>query len=370
MDQQRLYQVALSLIPGIGGVLGKQLLNYCGSAEAIFHTSKSKLNKIPGIGIKAIEDIHKKDLLLDAENELTKIDKSGSKLLFYTDPEFPRRLSHIYNAPVILYYRGSANLNQEKVIGIVGTRKATHYGKQVVEEIVKGLKKHHPLIVSGLAYGIDIHAHKCALKEGLETIGVMASGLNIIYPKIHTSKAQNMTAQGGLLTELRFDTKPEPGQFPARNRIIAGLCDVIMVVEAARRGGALITAEFANSYNREVFAVPGNVKRPFSEGCNRLIQRHKANIYTNISDIEYLMNWDIDAHQASTNNELNFDLSEFGGEEWSIIQLLNEHKKEMLIDELSWKSEISPNQIACLLLNLEFKGIVKSLPGKKYVLNK
>jgi DNA processing protein len=222
------------------------------------------------------------------------------------------------------------------------------------------------LVISGLAYGIDIAAHKAALINKQPTIGVMASGIDIIYPAVHKQAAAEMIGNGGIITEYPFSTKPDAPHFPSRNRIIAGMCDAIIVAEAAESGGALITAEIANSYDREVFAVPGNLGSKYSEGCNKLIKNHKAHIFTSIKDIEYIMNWSTENLAQKTKNTP--DLSFFTGEEREVIVAM-QATQGILIDELSWKSQIPVNKLASILLNLEFQGIVKSLPGKKFKLN-
>jgi DNA processing protein len=258
------------------------------------------------------------------------------------------------------------DLNATKIIGIVGTRKATDYGKEAVEKILSELIPHNTLIVSGLAYGIDICAHKTALNNNQPTIGVMASGMDIIYPAVHKEIANRMIDNGGLITEYPFGSKPDAPHFPARNRIIAGLCDAVIVAEAADSGGALITAEIANSYNREVFAVPGNLGNKYSEGCNKLIRSHKAHILLNVKDLEYNLNWSTDENVKP--KPAPMDLSSFDEEEQEVLTLMKE-KEGILIDDLSWKSQIPVSKLASILLNLEFQGVIKSLPGKKFKLN-
>jgi len=365
MEQERIYQIALSFIPGIGDILTKQLVSYCGSIAEVFNAPRHRLLKIPGIGEKTANFIREKDYLSKAEKELSKIDKAGIKVTFYTDADYPCRLKQIYDAPILLYHKGNFDFNTEKIVAIVGTRQASRYGKDIVEEIISALKPHKPMIVSGLAYGIDITAHKSALKHGLSTLGVLANGLDIVYPGLHRETADEMLAMGGLISENKLGTQPDAHRFPARNRIIAGMSDLIVVAEAAKKGGALITAELANSYDREVFAVPGKIKDTFSAGCNYLIRNHKAHIFTDTADIEYIMNWDIETTPKKT-RPIPADLDE---DELKIVDLLSQDNGEMVIDEISWKSQISVNKMASLLLNLEFKGIVKALPGKKYTLN-
>jgi DNA processing protein len=267
-----------------------------------------------------------------------------------------------------LYFKGNCDLNKLKIISIVGTRQATDYGKIVVEEIVSGLKKHNALIVSGLAYGIDIFAHRNALKYDLQTVGVMASGMDKIYPSLHRDIALQMQEYGGLLTEFKLGTKPDAHNFPARNRIIAGMSDATIVVEAALKGGALITADIAHSYDKEVFAVPGNIQNKSSQGCNFLIQSLKANMLLKIEDLEQILGWDGAESTPKSSQGFRYQTEELTVEERIIVDLLLQNNNELPIDEISWKSQINISKIASLLLNLEFRGIIKPLPGKKFKL--
>lgn len=368
MDQNRLSLLALHFIPGLGDYLVRQVVSYCGSAEKVFKTPKGKLLKIPGVGAVTAEAILNGKPFQQAEKELIKAEKESVELLFFTDKKYPSRLKNIPDAPSILYTKGNTDFENPKVVAIVGTRQATSYGKERVEEIVKELVPHGALIVSGLAYGVDIHAHKQALKHGLPTLGVMGSGMDIIYPSAHEETVVKMLDQGGLATENPFGTKPDAHNFPERNRIIAGLCDALVVVEAAVKGGALITAEIANSYNKDVFAFPGGIGETYSSGCNNLIKTNKANLLTSVKDLEYIMNWDPATSPKKVKPSLS--LSEFDEFEQVVLKILIEKKAPVLIDEVSWKSNLPVSQLASVLLGLEFKGIVKSLPGKQYTLSK
>ena len=363
---ERLSFLALHFIDGIGPYLIKQLISYCGSAEQVFKTPKGKLVKIPGVGAKTSESLKSSSPHHQAEKEFSKAEKEDVQILFFTDKQFPSRLKVIEDAPSCIYLKGNINLQHPKTIGIVGTRQATSYGKELVEKIIKDLLPHQPLIISGLAYGIDIHAHKQAIKNNLPTLGVMGSGMDIIYPASHKETAKKMFDHGGLLTENRFGAKPDAHNFPARNRIIAGLSDALIVVEAAEKGGALITAEIANSYNKDVFAIPGNIGQTYSEGCNKLIRTNKANLLTSVKDLEYIMNWTTDQITTKHKPLTLFDVSSFEPNEQKVIQLLKEKNGPILIDELSWKSEIAPSELASILLGLEFKNVIQSLPGKMY----
>lgn len=370
MDQERLSFLALHQITGVGDKLIKQLISYCGSADRVFKTPKGKLLKVPGVGEVTVAAILEGRSFEFAEKEIAKAEKTGTEIIFYLDKKYPLRLKHVEDAPGILYYQGNASLNPLKTVGIVGTRKATPYGKEMVEQLIHELIPHQPLIISGLAYGIDIHAHKQSLKNNLQTIGVMGSGMDVIYPATHRETAQKMLEQGGLLTENCFGTKPDAHHFPARNRIIAGLCDALIVVEAAEKGGALITAEIANSYNKDVFAIPGSLGETYSEGCNKLIKTNKANLYTSVKDLEYIMNWSVENQEFQKKKSHAFDLDAFDPEEQLVIQVLQQKDIPAMIDELTIRTSLSPGKLASLLLQLEFKGVIKSLPGKLFALSK
>ncbi len=370
MSEERLSFLALHFIPGIGDRLVKQLVSYCGSAEKIFKTPKGKLLKIPGIGPVAAESIMNGKSFHEAEKELRRAEKEETEILFYTDKKYPARLKQIEDAPSLLYFKGNINLNHHKMVAIVGTRQATEYGKEMVNNIIEELTPHEAVIISGLAYGIDIQAHKQALKNNLPTLGVMGSGMDVIYPAAHKETAKRMVSNGGLLTENRFGTKPDAHNFPARNRIIAGMCDALIVVEAAEKGGALITAEIANSYNKDVFAIPGSLGLTYSEGCNKLIRNNKASLFTSVKDLEYILEWTSVDNLEGKRNEQLFDLNSLDEGERTIVTLLQEKKTPMLIDDIAHQTDLPPSFLASLLLTLEFKDIVKSFPGKMFGLAK
>ncbi|HPM29682.1 MAG TPA: DNA-processing protein DprA [Chryseolinea sp.] len=363
----RISLLALHFIPGIGDYTIRQLISYCGSAEKVFQTPKGKLLKIPGIGSVTAESIIKGKPFQQAEKELKLAEKEKVSLLFYTDKNYPTRLKQIADAPSLLYVSGNIDFENPKTVAIVGTRKSTDYGKNCVEELVEALVPHNALIISGLAYGIDIQAHKQALKNQLSTLGVMGSGMDIIYPAAHRETAKKMLSLGGLVTENAFGTKPDAHNFPARNRIIAGLADALVVVEAAEKGGALITAEIANSYNKDVFAFPGNIGQSYSHGCNNLIKANKAHLLTSVKDLEYIMNWDV---RSEPKKKIVLSLDAYGPSEQTVIKILLENNNQLIIDELSWRSGLPISQLASVLLGLEFQNIITALPGKIYRLAK
>ncbi len=361
-----LHKIALTFVKGIGDVTIRSLVSYCGSAEEVFKTKQSLLEKIPGIGPKTANSIVKHAVFERAEQELKFIDKYKIEPIFYTDKNYPKRLKNCADSPALLYFKGKADLNNQKTIAIVGTRNASNYGKAFCEKLISGLKDHNMLIVSGLAYGIDVAAHKCAVAQKQTTIGVLGHGLDRIYPALHRSVAESMLANGGLLTEFPSQTNPDRQNFPKRNRIIAGMADAVIVVEAAKKGGALITAEIANSYNRDVFALPGRVDDEFSEGCNFLIKTNRANLITLPQDIEYIMGWELNSEVKSREApKLFLDLSK---EELEIVEAIRQ-ADSIAIDDLQIKLNFNQSKLAMLLLNLEMQSVIIALPGRVYRLN-
>jgi len=360
-----LYQIGLTLIPGIGDVLGKKLITMFGSAEAIFREPARHLKKMERVGELLTQAVGNKEILLRAEKEVRFIEHYNIIPLFFTDKCYPKRLKQCFDSPVILFYIGNAGLNPDHVIGLVGTRNATGYGKITTYKLVEGLVSRQIMVISGLAYGIDSCAHRSALELGLETVGVLGHGLDRIYPMQNKTLAEKMINQGGLLTEFLSESMPDRENFPKRNRIIAGLCDAVIVVEAAQKGGALITADIANSYNRDVFAVPGRIGDLYSEGTNFLIRTNRAALVQKAEDIEYLMGWKQDKTVSPCRQPKLF--LELTPEEEQIVALLNE-KGSQGIDEITLQTEIPVSKTSSSLLNLEFEGKVKCLPGKIYTL--
>ena len=300
---------------------------------------------------------------------LLKHEKANVKLIFFDDDAYPSRLREIPDAPPWLYVQGNVDLNATKIVSIVGTRKATQYGKKIVGNLIHELSNYDVLMVSGLAYGIDIAAHSMALQYGIPTLGVIAGGLDMLYPSIHKKTAIEMMQYGGIMSEYALKTQPEAHQFPARNRIIAGIADATLVIEAGKKSGALITANLANEYDREVFAVPGNLYASYSAGCNHLIKTHRANVLTSVEDIVYLMNWDVEKPTHTSKKNSTDGLLGLTASEKNIVQALEKSPKALPIDALSYETKISLNQLYNLLLTLELKEIVQCLPGKKFKLN-
>lgn len=358
------YQIGLTLIDGIGDVLAKNLVAYCGGAEEVFKTKKSHLEKIPGIGGTLATVIsHSQSVLNRAEKERRFIEENKIEALFYTHSKYPQRLKNCHDSPVMLYYKGQADLNKDKVIAVVGTRNPTEYGKDLTQQLIEELKESGALIVSGLAYGIDIAAHKSAYSCQLETVGVLAHGLDRIYPAVHTSFSEKMVTAGGLLTEYISETNPDRENFPKRNRIVAGMCDALVVIESKRDGGSLITATIANSYHKDVFAFPGRVGDSASEGCNGLIKSNRAALIENAADLMYQMRWDVKPEKKTSRQiPLLLSLSE---EEQKIAEVLNSGE-QMHLDELCYATQWNVSKVSTILLQMEFSNVVKSLPGKMY----
>ncbi|MGE0567238.1 MAG: DNA-processing protein DprA [Bacteroidia bacterium] len=357
--------IALMQIPNIGDVLAKQLVSYFGSAAEVLKLPKSKLEKVPGIGKIIAKDIaeNKTEALLRAEKELAFIEKKGIEVLLFGQDNYPSRLRNCFDSPLVLYYKGNADLNTEKIVSVVGTRTPDDYGKEVTEALIVDLQNSGIMVVSGLAYGIDVLAHHKSLEVGLPTIGVLAHGLDRIYPGLHKTIAGKMIENGGLLTEFISETNPDAPNFPRRNRIVAGMCDALVVVQSKRSGGSLITATIANSYNKDVFAFPGKAGNEISEGCNGLIKKQRAVLIENAADLLQEMSWSAGNEIKKSNQvQLTVALTE---EEQKIFDCFQK-STEINIDELVSLSGLSISKLAPVLLSLEMKNILNAKPGKKY----
>jgi DNA processing protein len=367
LNTDLLYQLALTQVPQIGCVQARLLADEFETAGAIFKAKKSLLEKIEGIGEIRAASIKQFNAFKEQEEEIKFIEKYKITPLFLKDEQYPKRLLNCYDPPTLLFYRGTANLNHPKIISIIGTRSNTDYGKQITEQIIDELSPLQPLVLSGLAYGIDAIAHKKSLKQKLATVGVLAHGLDKIYPSSHTSLAKEMvTGNGGLLTEFRKETKPDRHNFPTRNRIVAGMCDAAIVIETGIKGGSMITAHLANSYNRDVFAIPGKTTDSKSEGCNYLIQSNKAVLIRNGYDIIEQMGWEQQTKKSSAQQKQLF--IELNADEKTVYQLLKE-KGSLSIDEINLSIKLSSSAIASALLTMELNGVVMSMPGKMYTLS-
>lgn len=364
-DQDLIYVLALQHIPKIGDVTAKKLINYCGSAEAVMTEKKQNLLKIDGIGSLMIRALFNKNYLKDAENELGFIKDNGIRCHYFTDDDYPSRLKHCIDGPIVLFQVGPINLKKQRIISIVGTRKITSHGVAFCEKLVEELAPFDPVIVSGFAYGTDITAHKCALKHNLQTVGCLAHGLNQIYPKSHKRYMAAIEKHGGFLTDFWSTDNFDRNNFLKRNRIIAGVSEATIVIESAEKGGSLVTADIANSYNRDVFAVPGRVTDSQSVGCNNLIKTQQAHVLSNPLDVPYILNWELETPKKTVvQKQLFINLT---NEEQDIQNYLQAHGKQLL-DVIAIDCNMPTYKVASVLLNMELKGAVRPLPGKLFEL--
>jgi DNA processing protein len=358
------HKIALGLIPRIGDINARKLVSYFGSVEAIFREPYRNLQKIPGIGSGMAKYISERTYLRTAEKEADYVIKHNIRVCFYLDNDYPYRLRQCDDSPVVFYFRGTCDLNSSKMLSVVGTRNATTHGKEMCEKIISGLAINHPdvIIVSGLAYGIDISAHKSALTNNLQTIAVLGHGFKTIYPSIHSTIANSVMTNGGLLTDFTSDTLPERNNFLKRNRIIAGISDATLVIESGIKGGALITADMADSYNRDVFAVPGRPDDQWSAGCNNLIKTNKAALVESSGDLEYFLGWKQEKTKPPVQKSLFSELSE---SEQGIYEMISK-EGEITIDILCRELDLPVNKLSSLLLQMELKGVVRCYPGNLY----
>lgn len=360
-ENQLLSTLALQHVPNIGDITAKKLINHCGSAEAIFNEKKHNLLKIDGIGSVVISDLFNKNHLTAAESELRFIKDNKIACSYFTDFDYPERLKHCIDSPILLFQAGKINLKQQRIISIVGTRKITSSGVDFCNKLVEELSVFNPVIVSGFAYGTDITAHKAAIKHDLQTIGCLAHGLNQVYPKIHKKYVADIEKHGGFFTDFWSSDAFDRNNFLKRNRIIAGLSEATVVIESAEKGGSLVTADIANSYNRDVFAVPGRVTDTQSVGCNNLIKFQKAYLLSSPMDIPYMLNWELEIKEKpSVQKQLFVDLND---EERIVYKYLKKEEKQLL-DTIALECKMPIFKVAGILLNMELKGVVRPLPGK------
>lgn len=366
MDE-RIYQIALSQLQGIGPVLSRKLLAHCGSASAIFTEKPGFLTKISGLGAAKVALLKDSSVMKKAELELRFVDQHKLQLLFIDDANFPERLRHCYDSPVLLYHCGNTNFNSSRIVSIVGTRVPTNYGRDLCEQLVYDLSAYNVLVVSGLAYGIDAIAHRSAIDNHMQTVGVLAHGLDLIYPYAHRAMARRMVESGGLVTDFPSNTKPDRENFPMRNRIVAGLSDATVVIESGVSGGSMITAEYANNYNRDVFAFPGKVNDERSAGCLQLIRQHKAALITSAKDLAMAMNWETGS-QPELKAESKVELADLEPKEAQVVEVLN-GKGELHLLEISQKVNVCSDSLMNVIAGLEFAGLIRSLPGQYYKLS-
>ncbi|SFU27451.1 DNA processing protein [Pustulibacterium marinum] len=360
-DDDLLAVLALQSVPKVGDVNAKKLIQVCGSAANVFKEKKENLTKIDGIGELMVKHLFKKDYHKSAEAELSFIKSEGITPLYYESDDYPERLKHCYDGPILLFQSGNIDLQNKKIISIVGTRQITTYGTEFCEKLVEELAPLDVVIVSGFAYGVDICAHNAAIQHNLQTVGCLAHGLNQIYPKIHKKYMARVEENGGFFTDFWSTSIFDRNNFLRRNRIIAGLSEATVVIESAEKGGSLVTADIAHSYNRDVFAVPGKVTDQFSKGCNDLIKFQKAQMITSAADLVYNLGWDVAKEtKKPIQKQLFVELSD---DEKIIYNYLKDKEKELL-DIIALECALPIFKVSSLLLNMEMKGVVKPLPGK------
>lgn len=362
-----IYQLALSIIPGIGPVFSKKLLDHFGDAKSIFSATPAALEKITGIGEVRANAISQFDQFPLVEKELAFIEKYGIRCIHFTDRDYPQRLLGFKEAPVLLFYMGNADLNSRRIVSVIGTRNPTEYGKRMAEKFVRELAVCGPLVISGLAYGIDGIAHATALKHSLSTIGILGHGLDHIYPPQHKGLAREMVKHGGLLTNFNAFAEPASFNFPLRNQIVAGMSDALVVVETGLEGGSMLTVSAALRYKKKIFALPGRVTDRTSSGCNKLIQDGNARLLVDASQFSAEMGWDglVKPGAAALAKAQAWPEENLSDHEETLLRLLGEKEKSS-VDQLSSQVRLSTTAVAMALLNLELKGLVLLLPGKMY----
>ncbi|MFQ6602923.1 DNA-processing protein DprA [Flavobacterium sp. C3NV] len=361
-DQDLFYLLALLKVEGVGDIMAKKLLAHCGNAEAVFKTKTNQIAAIDGVGSVLLNNLKDKSVFEKANRELEFINANDINVSFFQDENYPERLKHCFDSPVVIFSAGNINLKNKKIISIVGTRQITSYGTEFCKKLIEDLAPLDPVIVSGFAYGVDIVAHQLAMDYNLQTIGVLAHGLNQIYPKTHKKYVAAMEENGGFITEFWSTANPDKENFVRRNRIVAGMTEATIVIESADRGGSLITANLANDYNRDVFAVPGRVTDKYSQGCNDLIKTQKANVLTSAADLVYILNWNIENKGKTVQKQLFVELEP---DEQKIYDFLLKNGKELL-DMIALQCDFPIYKISGLLLNMELKGVIRPLPGKLF----
>lgn len=357
-----LYLLALQKAEGIGDVTAKKLIQHFGSAEAVFKAKPLHLKKIDGIRAAVIRSLADSAILRAAESELKYITDNAIDYWYFADDNYPQRLKHCHDAPVLLFKSGDIDLSGRKIISIVGTRQITQNGFDFTRKLIAELAPLNPVIVSGFALGVDIAAHLAAVGNNLQTIGVLAHGLDQIYPKSHRKYAASVEANGGFITEFQSRSEPVRENFVRRNRIVAGMSEATIVIESAEKGGSLITANMANGYFREVFAVPGRPSDKYSQGCNNLIKTQRANMLTSAADLVYILNWDLQAKATPVQKQLFVSLET---DEQKTYDFLLQNGKQLL-DTIASECGFPVFRLASLLLGMELKGVVRPLPGKLF----
>lgn len=361
-SEDLLYTMALQHIPNLGDTTAKKLIRKLGNARNIFQEKKSNLLKIDGIGNIRIQELHDPKHLRAAEDELRFIEKNGINVHYFQNASYPEKLKHCLDGPILLFSTGKIDLQKKRIISIVGTRRITAHGIAFCEQFIEALAPLQPVIISGFAYGVDITAQKAAMKNELQTVGCLAHGLNQIYPKSHKKYMPGIEENGGFFTDFWSTDNFDRNNFLKRNRIIAGLSEATIVIESAEKGGALVTADIANSYDREVFAVPGRPTDKYSIGCNNLIKAQQAHVLTSAADLAYILNWDVEVKQKSIQKQLFVELED---DEQKLYEFLKSSGKTEL-DHLALNCNFPTFKTASLLLNMELKGAIRPLPGKLF----
>jgi len=361
-DQDLVHLLALQQVEGVGDIVAKKLITHCGNATEVFKTKTSQLANIDGIGSVLLKNLKDKTVFEKAEQELQFIKSNEIKVSYFQDENYPDRLKHCIDGPVLLFTSGNIDLKNKKIISIVGTRQITSYGMEFCRKLIEDLAPIDPVIISGFAYGVDIFAHQLAMEHDLQTIGVVAHGLNQIYPKNHKKYVAKVEQNGGFMTEFWSSSNPEKENFVRRNRIVAGISEATIVIESADRGGSLITANIANDYNRDVFAVPGRTTDKYSQGCNNLIKTQKANLLSSAADLVYILNWDIESKAKPVQKQLFVTLE---NDEQKVYDYLLKNGKE-LMDIIALRCDFPIYKISGMLLNMELKGVIRPLPGKLF----
>ncbi len=361
-----LHVLALLRIDGVGDVVAKKLINHCGSAENVFKAKLKQLKAIDGVGDVLIRNLKDKSVFEKAERELAYIEKENVNVLYFQEEKYPDRLKHCIDGPVLLFASGNIDFTNRRMISIVGTRQITSYGTEFCKKFIEDLAIFNPIIVSGFAYGVDIVAHQVAMEYNLQTIGVLAHGFNQIYPKSHKKYIAKMEENGGFLTEFWSSSNPDKENFVKRNRIVAGMSEATIVIESAEKGGSLITANMANDYNRDVFAVPGRTSDRYSQGCNDLIKTQRANLITSAADLVYCLNWELHSDDQKKQKAIQKQLFvTLDFEEQKIYDYLQQNGKQSL-DVVAIDCDFPIFKLSSVLLNMELKGIIRPLPGKLF----
>lgn len=362
-ETELLYTLALQHVPNIGDITAKKLIGHCGSAQAVFKEKKHKLSAIDGVGRVILDELFKTQNLKEAEQEIKFIQEHNIEVLFFKDDHYPEKLKHCIDGPILLFQSGNINLSAQPIVSIVGTRKITTNGMAFCESLVEALVPYNPIIVSGFAYGTDITAHKAALKHNLQTIGCLAHGLHTIYPKAHKRYMVDIEKNGGFLTDFWSSDTFNRNNFLKRNRVIAGLSEATIVIESAVKGGSLVTADIANSYNRDVFAVPGRTTDSQSVGCNNLIKHQKAHMLSTPLDVPYILNWQLEDYKKPAVQKQLF--VELDATEKIIYNYLKENNQQLL-DVIAINCQLPTFKVASVLLAMELKGLIRPLPGKLF----